>query len=124
MKKLAYASLLLAPTLAFAQNNGAPTLNNIQTLLSSIKNLVGTALPIVVGLALLGFFWGLMKFIFAAGNEEKKAEGKNIMIYGIIALFVMVAVWGLVGFIAGALGVQTGGTNNGGVPTVNGLPSQ
>lgn len=114
MKKLLYTALALSPSLAFAQ-----TLGNVNTLLNSIRGLVNGALPVVVGLALLGFFWGLMKFIFAAGDEEKKEEGKNVMIYGVIALFVMVAVWGLVGFIASALNVQTGGSVN--LPSVPGV---
>lgn len=109
-----YGAVLLSPLLASAQ-----TLGNITTLLNSIQNLVRLALPLVVGLALLGFFWGLMKFIFAAGSDDAKEEGKNIMIYGIIALFVMVAVWGLVGFIGSALGIQTGGSAT--IPTVPGL---
>ncbi|MBX4195398.1 pilin [Candidatus Parcubacteria bacterium] len=119
MKKLIYASIALTPALSFAQTSGTPTLGNLQVLLNSIQNLVKLALPIVIGLALLGFFWGLMKFIFSAGNEESKADGKKIMIYGVIALFVMVSVWGLVNFIGGSLGVGQGGTAP--VPTVNGL---
>lgn len=116
MKKLLYTVLALGPSIAFAQNLGG-----VNTLLDSISRLVDGASPVVVGLALLGFFWGLMKFIFAAGNEDSKADGKKIMIMGIIALFVMVAVWGLVGFIADNLGVQTGGSIEGGVPSVPGL---
>ena len=118
MKKLLIGSLMFAPALALAQNV-APSLGNVVTLVGSIKTVVGLALPVVIGIALLGFFWGLMKFIFSAGNEESKADGKKIMIYGIIALFVMVSVWGLVGFIASATGVQTGGTAS--VPGVTGL---
>jgi len=117
MKKLLYTALVLAPSLAFAQ--GAPTLGNINVLLGSISRLVDMALPVVLGLALLGFFWGLAKFIFSQGDEEAKMDGKKIMIWGISALFVMVAVWGLVGFIADALGVQTGGSAQ--VPGVSGL---
>ncbi|HRH25557.1 MAG TPA: pilin [Parcubacteria group bacterium] len=114
MKKLLYTALALGPSVAFAQ-----TLGGVNTLLDSISRLVDTALPVVVGLALLAFFWGLMKFIFAAGNEDNKEDGKRIMIYGLIGLFVMVAVWGLVGFIADNLNVDTGGSAN--VPTVPGL---
>ncbi len=98
MKKLLYTALAFGPSIAFAQNLGG-----VDRLLTSIGRLVNAATPIVVGLALLGFFWGLMKFIFAAGSEDSKADGKKIMIMGIIALFVMVSVWGLVGFIAGNL---------------------
>jgi len=114
MQKLLYGALMLAPMAASAQD-----LSNLQTLLNSIKNLVSLALPIVVGLALLGFFWGLMKFIFSAGDEGAKEKGKDIMIYGIVALFVMVAVWGLVGFIASSLDIETGGEAD--IPTVDGL---
>ncbi len=42
------------------------------------------------------------------------------MIWGIVALFVMVAVWGLVAFIGNALGI-TPGQNSGNIPTVTGL---
>lgn len=125
MKKFILSALVLAPTLAFAQNvqnpGGSPDLNNLQRLLSSIGRLVELALPIVVGLALLGFFWGLMKFVFAAGNEDAKEQGRRIMIWGVIALFVMVSVWGLVGFIGSALGIGRGGEfdEKSDIPTVD-----
>lgn len=119
MKKLLYTALAFAPSLALAQ--GAPTLSNLQVLLGSIRSLVSGALPLVVGLALLAFFYGLMKFIFNSSNEVEKEKGKDIMIYGVIALFVMVAVWGLVQFVANAFGIQTGGNLPGGIPTIPGL---
>jgi len=114
MKKFIIAALLISPSFAFAQ------LGNVEDILSSIGNLVDMALPVVVGLALLAFFWGLVKFIFAAGDEAAKDQGKRIMLWGIIALFVMVAVWGLVAFIADALGI-TPDENPVVVPTVPGL---
>lgn len=101
MKKFTIAALVLLPMLASAQ-----AFNNVNTLLLGIKNLVNTALPLVVGLALLFFFWGLARFILSAGNEDAKEKAKNLMIYSIIALFVMVSVWGLVQFIGQALGVN------------------
>ena len=114
MKKVILAILAFAPVLAFAQQ-----LAGIERLVGSIGRVVGLALPIVVAIALLAFFWGLVKFIFAQGNEEAKGEGKKIMLWGLIALFVMVGVWGLVDFIAGALEINTGGSVD--VPTVPGL---
>ena len=114
MKKVILTALALTPAFAFAQSLG-----NLQTLVQSIGTLVGLALPIVVGLALLAFFWGLVKFIFAQGNEEAKADAKKIMLGGLIALFVMVSVWGLVNFIGTAFGISQGDTVV--VPTVPGL---
>ena len=115
MKKVIIATLALAPALAFAQQ-----LDSIKTLITNIGRVVALALPIVIGIALLAFFWGLVKFIFAQGNEESKADAKRIMLWGIIALFVMVAVWGLVRFIGTALGV-TPETGPQVIPTVPNL---
>ena len=55
--------------------------------------------PIVGALALLVFIWGIAKFIFHAGSEDNIAEGKQLMFWGVIALFVMFSVWGLVTFL-------------------------
>ena len=115
MKKVIITALALAPTLAFAQNLG-----NLQTLLTSIGRLVALALPIVVGIALLAFFWGLVKFIFAQGNEESKADAKKVMLWSIVALFVMISVWGLIQFANTALGI-TPSTSPTVIPTVPGL---
>lgn len=105
MKKVIIAALALTPAFAFAQNLG-----NLTNLLTSFGNLVRLALPIVVALALLAFFWGLVKFIFNAGDEAAKEQGKSIMIWGLVALFVMVSVWGLVQFIGTAFNIGTPAT--------------
>lgn len=71
-------------------------------------NLVELAIPIVAGLALLGFFWGLAKYIFSQGNEQSKIEGKKVMVYGLVALFVMFSVWGIIGFFQRDLNIDPG----------------
>jgi hypothetical protein len=104
MKKFIIAALAFAPAIASAQNLG-----NLETLLRSVGRLIDIALPIVVAIGLLAFFWGLVKFIFA--GAEAKEEGKTLMIWGLVALFVMVSVWGLVRFIGNAIGItEQGGT--------------
>jgi len=108
--------LVLTPFIASAQS-----LTNVSTLLTSFKGLINTALPIVMGLALLGFFWGLAMFVFNAHDPEKHAEGRSIMIWGVVALFVMVAVWGLVSFIGTAVGITPGTQGSFPTPTVQGL---
>lgn len=110
MKKFIIAALAFTPVIASAQELG-----NLSRLLDAVARLIDTALPIVVALGLLAFFYGLVKFIFSA----KKEEGTKIMIWGVVALFVMVSVWGLVRFIGNAFGIDQGGSAN--VPTVNGL---
>ena len=91
---------LLLPTLVFAQPS------EVTGILNTLQYIVDKLVPIVMVLAVLYFFWGLAKYILAAGNEESKASSKTIMIGGIIALFVMASVWGLVGWLGGAVGLR------------------
>jgi hypothetical protein len=68
-------------------------------------NLIKTMIPVIAGLTLLTFFWGLAKFIMAVGGDEKAvAEGKNLMIWGILGLFVMVSIWGILHFLTNQFG--------------------
>ena len=101
MKKIAILSILgFFPSIAFAQT--------AQSIIIDIGNIISLATPIVVALALLYFFFGLAKYILNAGDEEKKSEGRNIMIWGIIALFVMVSVWGLVRVVSNTFDINRG----------------
>ena len=59
--------------------------------------MVQTLTVLAVALALLFFFWGLAQFILKSGDAASHEEGKNKMVWGVIALFVMVSIWGIVG---------------------------
>ena len=74
----------------------AALFNNLTDLINIFINLINQSIVVVLSLALLFFFWGLANFILYASDETKRKEGKNIMLWGIIALFVMLSVWGLV----------------------------
>ena len=75
------------------------TSSDLTDIIFLLIDLIDQALIVVVALALLFFLWGLMKFVLNADNEEKRKEGKSVMIWGIIALFVMISVWGIVGIL-------------------------
>ncbi|MDO8505185.1 MAG: hypothetical protein Q7S48_01220 [bacterium] len=62
-------------------------------------DLILTALPIISSLAFLVFVWGLVKFIFRIGGDEKAVEdGKKLMIWGLVALFVLLSYMGILAF--------------------------
>jgi NADH:ubiquinone oxidoreductase subunit 2 (subunit N) len=106
MKKLKLALLFTALS--------APSLVSAQTYLSSTGKFLTEALallnttiiPIVFVLAMLFFFWGIANYIRKEGHE--KDEAKKVMLWGVIALFVMVSVWGLVEVIRGELNLSVG----------------
>ncbi len=97
------AAALALPLAAFAQGTSQNT--TVTTIVLTIKNLMDLGIPILLVLALLYFFYGLAEYIFKAKDTEARTEGRERMIQGIIALFVMVSVWGLVRVIGNTFGV-------------------
>ena len=58
---------------------------------------------------MVALFWGLLRFFFLnADDVEKKSKGNQFMIWGIVALAVMLSVWGLVGILGSTFGLGTG----------------
>jgi|SRR3989338_322212 len=79
-------------------------MTGIKDLIIAVGGLINPLIVILVGAALLVFFWGLAKFIFRVGGDEKAVEGgKRLMIWGLIALFIMISVWGIIRFMQNAL---------------------
>jgi len=96
--------IALCPLLVLAAP--APRNTYIGRLIVSVGGIVKGLFPILGGIALLVFFWGLAKTVLSAGSEKEVAAGKNRMIWGIIALFVMVSVWGIVTLLRVMLGLR------------------
>ena len=77
-----------------------------QEISNQFGAIVQTLIPIFIALALLVFVWGLVVFITNSGDDAAKQEGKNKMIWGVLALFVIVAIWGIINLLAGIAGVD------------------
>ena len=107
MKKILYTAISFAPMLALGQT-GTGTVSGLGSLVTAIRALLNSLIPILIALAVIYFFWGLITFIRASGDEKKRAEGKGQMLWGIIAIAVMVSIFGIIAWLQSTLGVQTG----------------
>jgi len=67
----------------------------------------GSVIPLIFGVAVALFLWGVVQYVINSDESEKKADGKKFMIWGIIALTVMVSVWGLVNIVGNTFKVNT-----------------
>jgi len=66
------------------------------------KIITSTLIPLAFALCLLYFFWGVAKYIKdGAGSDKAAEEGKRIMTWGVIGLFVAFSIWGIIKFIQG-----------------------
>lgn len=92
MSRLLTLAFLALPSAALA----APAITNFKSLIRVLVDLLNVAIPIIMSLALLAFFWGVFLFVRNSDSGEQKEEGRRIMVWGIIALFVMAAFFGIV----------------------------
>lgn len=99
---LFFITTCCVPVVAFALPNYM-YITNIGIL---IQDLVTAAIPVLVVIALAVFIWGLITFIRFADNETEREKGRNRMLWGVIGLFIMLSVWGLVSLVQDLTGVR------------------
>ncbi len=103
-KALAYLLPLgvLVPSMALAQSANA---SSILTTISGILNFI---IPMLITFAIILFIYGVIQYVVAK-EDASKDKGRSYMIYSIIGLFAIVAVWGLVQVLVNTfLGGNTG----------------
>jgi len=81
-------SALFLPFIAAAQH--------VQSVLNVVLSILNGAIFLFITIAIVVFFWGLVSYLANIGGEDAAKKGIQLMLWGIIALFVMVSVWGLI----------------------------
>ncbi len=100
-------TVLIGQSAVQGQVNGG----SLISLLNLAQAIVSRLIPFTIGLAVLAFFWFLIEFIWKGrADPEAKTTSLKGMGYAIIALFVMVSIWGLVGFLGSIVGIGQGGS--------------
>jgi len=66
-----------------------------------VLDILENFLYLLIGIAFLVFLWGVAKFIWSLhqGDNDGISGGKQVMLWGVIALFVIVSIGGLVALI-------------------------
>lgn len=114
----AAAALVYAlPVIALAQTQ------NILGVLDFFQRFFNGLIGFMITFAIVVFFWGMIQYLWQVGEE--KSKGLQTMMWGVIAIFVMVSIWGIIRLIQNTFGVGGGSAiTPGTVPTTigNGLP--
>ena len=74
----------------------ATGVDSFASLVALLMQYVAMLIPFVIALTVLVFLWGIFKLVFSGDSDTAVTEGKKFMTWGIVSLFVMVSVWGLV----------------------------
>jgi hypothetical protein len=93
-------------TSAVASGSGAFT-----RFILSLQNILNKLVPLTIGFAFVGFLWFLVVFIWkSVDNPAERQKAKEGIMWSIVALFVMMSVWGIVAWLANLLGTGVGGS--------------
>lgn len=101
-------SLLFIPLFAYAQTRGQVStgITSLSGLIELVTNTVIKSLAtLALSLALLAFFWGIVEYIWArrSGDTKGVQNGAEFMKWGLVALFVMFSVYGIIKFGQGII---------------------
>jgi len=104
MKKFAFWASLIALLFVSSFAEAAPAnfcatqdMSNITGIINWASCLLyKTLIPLLFALGTAGFIWGVIQFYLNPNNEEARKKGKSFITGGLIALFVMVSMWGIV----------------------------
>jgi hypothetical protein len=90
-------------------------------LLQNFENLIIN--PLILLIFAAGFFlftWGLVQFILNLDNESGRQDGVRHMLWGIAGMFIMVAVYGIIGLLNNTFDLGLKDRAGGGFePTIN-----
>lgn len=93
--------IVVMPALVLA---AAP--RTFRELACEIADLIDTATFTLIIFALVAYFWGLATNIPHFGDEKGAEKRKSFFFWGLIIIFVMVSIWGIVQLLQNTLGVQ------------------
>lgn len=110
MKKniIGLLSLVLLPGAAFAQIADSSNAGAFEDLLANILVFINNVLiPFIIGIGFLVFVWGMFKFFILGGaNEEKKEQGKSLMIYATVGFVLIIIFFGVVNLLTDSTGLS------------------
>lgn len=92
------------------QQGGLNTTSGLGGILGTAQGVLRFLVPFLIGLALLAFFWYIILYIWKGKDDPSAyAKGKVGMFYSLLALFIMVSVWGIITFFGQIVGIGQGG---------------
>ena len=87
-------------------------LNNVETIVTKSSSIIGGGVTgLLMGVTFAVFLFSIITFLLKrrSGDDKGLQDAKNMLGWSVIAMFVMVAIWGLVTFICQTFNIGLGG---------------
>lgn len=104
MKKTIFTFLAsLVPMVTMAQSNGPLTegtnkITDINDLTSKVADIGSVVVYLLIALAVVYIVWNVVQYMVKPSSETKTESLKNVG-WGILGLFIIVSIWGLVNLL-------------------------
>lgn len=72
---------------------------------NAVKLIIQPLIGLLFALALVYFLWGAAQFVLNSGESQGREKGKKAMVWGLVGLFIMTAVFGILSIITNTFGV-------------------
>lgn len=73
-------------------------------LVNFFIGVINQLIPLLIALTFLFIIWKLVDtWIIHADDETKRSDGKMIAFVGVVVMFVMVSIWGILSFLQTSL---------------------
>jgi len=69
------------------------------------KFIIDPLILLLFALGFLYFLWGIVVFVWKADSDDGRETGRQHMIWGILGMFVMIAVYGIINLITRTFGL-------------------
>jgi len=117
MKKLIALSIAAAPSLAFAQAQ----IVDSTTLVQKFTSLGNTFIQVLIAFAVIWIIFNVIRFIVKADSDDRKTY-QNAILWGIVGLFVILSLWGLVRILTNTFKTENVGPRPGEIPSIQYQP--
>jgi len=111
MKKIITGAVAFAaPMLVMAQTTAF-------SLLAVVSNILKILPKMLIAAGFVYFIWGVIKYVIADDADDKE-KARSVVTRGILGLFIILSIWGLIGIIGSTFGIGAGGGVSENIPSV------
>lgn len=69
------------------------------SLVGTLVGLINNIVVMLAGVAMVVFFAGVVQYIYRSPSPKAKTYGRDMIVYGLTALFVMASLWGIISLL-------------------------
>jgi len=103
ISKTGIIALALLPLTSYAQTYDISTIEGIVVAVSGILE---TILPALVAIAVFMVVWFTFMLVVNAGDPEKRKSALHGIFWGIIGIFLMYSIWGIIRVFTNTVGFE------------------